>query len=440
MKKFSRYARAATAATLAVALGLTLGACGSSSGSQGSTDAAGDPDNAALSWSWWGSDPRHVANQKIIEQYKAANPGITIDGQYADFSGYWDKLATMTAGRDAPDVITMDEKYIQEYAGRGALADLRKLPELDLSKFSESTQALGEYEDGLYGLSTGRNALTVVVNENLFKQAGVELPDDSTWTWNDYYRISKELSEKLPGIAGSDYGNSPDASIKVWLRQFDEELFNAAGDGTGYSVENLKSYFEHLLKVRDEAGGASAAQWTEDQSGTFEAQSFPNNKVGMSWYWSNQLGVLGTTSGSSMKQLRAPSFTGKPEDNGMFFKASMYWSVSAQAENKAAAAKFVNYLANNEEAAKLMLVDRGVPANPDMAAAVKPDLKPSDQSVVEFLDKINEEVQDSPAPSPVGTAGAQDVMIRYYSEVLFGNLTPAQAAEQMTKEIAGMIR
>jgi multiple sugar transport system substrate-binding protein len=160
----------------------------------------------------------------------------------------------------------------------------------------------------------------------------------------------------------------------------------------------------------------------------------------MSWYWSNQLGVLGKTSGSNIKMLRAPSLTGNPEDNGMYYKASMYWSISEQAENKNAAAKFVNYLANNEEAANKLLVDRGVPANPDMAEAIKPALKEADQAVVDFLEKIGEDIEESPAPSPVGTGGVQDVIIRYDSEVLFGNLTPEQAAEQMTSEIEGMIR
>ncbi|MFP3467995.1 extracellular solute-binding protein, partial [Leifsonia sp. SIMBA_070] len=82
--------------------------------------------------------------------------------------------------------MTMDEKYLQEYAGRGALADLTTMDGLDLSKFDDSALALGEFEDGLYGLSTGQNAYTVMVNEDLFEQAGVEIPDDTTWTWEDY--------------------------------------------------------------------------------------------------------------------------------------------------------------------------------------------------------------------------------------------------------------
>ena len=432
MKKLSRRSRTITAAGMAIALGLTLGACGSSSGEA----AEGDGN---IRFSWWGSDPRHKANEAIIQSFMAANEGITVKGDYSDFSGYWDKLATTTAGGDSPDVITMDEKYLQEYAGRGALADLSAMDGLDLSKFDEASLNLGKYDDGLYGLSTGQNAYVVMVNEDLFKQAGVEIPDDTTWTWEDYYKISAEIGSKLDGVVGTDYG-AQDVDLRVWLRQQGESLYNEAAGEVGYSNENVTSWFQHLLDVRDVAKGPSAAQYTEGISGSFEAGALPTNKAAMGWYWSNQLAALRTASGSNISMLRAPSESGESADNGMYYKASMYWSVSAKASDPAAAAKFVDYLANNADAAKKMLVDRGVPVNPDMAEAIKPELNESDQTVVAFLDEIRPDMAEAPMPSPVGAGGVQDVVKRYVSEVLFDNLTPEEATERMTDEISGMIK
>lgn len=433
MRKPSRPLRTATAASLVLALGLSLSACG------GGDSGGGGSDGVTLRFSWWGSDPRHKATQKVIEAFEKENPNISIEGEYADFSGYWDKLATQTAAGNPPDVITMDEKYLQEYAGRGALANLNTLEGLNLSKFPEAALELGRYEDGLYGLSTGQNALTVVANGDLFAQAGVELPDDSSWTWEEYYDLSAELAENLPKASGSDYGNSPDGSLRVWLRQHGESLYSDSGDAVGYSNETAASFFENLLHVRDEAGGARAAAWVEGQSGSFEASSFASNKTAMSWYWSNQLPVLKTTTDSDIKMLRAPSSTGKAADNGMYYKASMYWTVSSQSEHPEAATKFVNFLANNKKAANHMLVDRGVPANPDMVKAIKPKLGEADQFVVEFLNNIEPELSQGPKPSPVGASGVQDVIVRYYSDVLFGNLPPDQAAKEMTVEIERMI-
>ncbi|MET4061769.1 multiple sugar transport system substrate-binding protein [Arthrobacter sp. UYP6] len=435
MKKFSQPRRPlAAAATLAVVLAAGLTACGSSGGS---TEYS-EEDPAALTFSWWGSDPRHEANQAIMTSFGETHPAITVEGQFGDWNGYWDRLATTTAGGDAADIITMDEQYLQEYAGRGALADLSSLAGLDLSKFDESTINSGKYEDGLYGLSTGRNVYVVMANQDLFEQAGVALPDDSIWTWEDYYRISEELRTKLDGVSGTDYG-ALDVDLNIWLRQQGESLYNQDGEGVGYGTANAASWFEHLLKVRDEGGGSTAAQAVEDQAGTLESASFPNNRAAMDWYWSNQLGALENASGSNITMLRAPSSTGEAKDNGMFFKASMYWSVSSGSDYQEAAAEFVNYLANNKEAAEKLLLDRGVPVNPDMRAAIEPQLEKSESEVMSFLEGVEPDMETSPRPAPVGASGVQLLVNRYASEVLFGTLTPEQAAEQMTGEIESLI-
>lgn len=436
MKKFSHPRRPlAAAATLAIALAAGLTACGTSSG--GSTEYS-EENPAALTFSWWGSDPRHQANQAIIESFTAATPAITVEGQFGDWNGYWDRLATTTAGGDSADIITMDEQYLQEYAGRGALADLSTLEGLDLSKFDESTLNSGKNEDGLYGLSTGRNVYVVMANRDLFEQAGVALPDDSTWTWDDYYRISAEIAAKLDGVSGTDYG-ALDVDLNIWLRQQGESLYNQDGEGIGYDSATAVSWFEHLLKVRDQGGGSSAAQAVEDQAGTLESASFPNNRAAMDWYWSNQLGSLEDASGSDIAMLRAPSATGSAADNGMFFKASMYWAVSSASEYQGAAGEFVNYLANNKDAAEKLLLDRGVPVNPDMRAAIEPILNESESEVMAFLEEVEPDLETSPRPAPVGASGVQLLVNRYASEVLFGNLTPEQATEKMTGEIEALI-
>ncbi|WP_051478563.1 extracellular solute-binding protein [Arthrobacter sp. H5] len=248
------------------------------------------------------------------------------------------------------------------------------------------------------------------------------IPDDTTWTWEDYYRISAEISENLGEVKGTDYG-ALDADLRIWLRQNGETLYNQEG-GVGYTPETVTAWFEHLLNVRDTGGGASPAQFTEAAAGTFETENFPTNQTAMGWYWSNQLGALRSATGDDIRMLRVPSSTGNAADNGMYYKASMYWSISSQSNNQEEAAAFVSYLANDPEAAKKMLVDRGVPANPEMAEAVQPELDESDQSVVAFLEDIAPNVADSPMPSPVGAGTVQETIVRYVSELMFDNVTP----------------
>src|SRR6185436_4820565 len=73
---------------------------------------------------WWGAKERADRTDKVNALYQQKNPGTTIAGETLGWTDYWPRLATQAAGRNAPDVIQMDYRYIFEYARRGALLPL----------------------------------------------------------------------------------------------------------------------------------------------------------------------------------------------------------------------------------------------------------------------------------------------------------------------------
>ena len=109
-------------AAAASTIGLSACAPGAPSGSGGG--ASGGGTNLALAW--WGNPTRNKNTEAEIQAFQQANPNITLSGQPGEFGSYWDKLATQTAGGQAPDIIQMDMAYIAEYGNRGALLDLEK--------------------------------------------------------------------------------------------------------------------------------------------------------------------------------------------------------------------------------------------------------------------------------------------------------------------------
>ena len=90
-----------------------------------------------------------------------ANPDVKIEGQPGEFTSYWDKLATQTAGGTAPDIIQMDMNYISEYGTRKALLDLK---DVDVSKFVEGTVDSGKINDTLVGVNAGINSAIIFAN------------------------------------------------------------------------------------------------------------------------------------------------------------------------------------------------------------------------------------------------------------------------------------
>src|SRR3982750_207207 len=168
-------------AVAATSAGLT--ACGG--GSSGGGDANG---SANLQFAWWGNDVRNKNTAAAIDAYTKAHPNVKISQQPGEFSTYWDKLATQTAGNKAPDIIQMDMAYIAEYGKRGALLDLSKHG-ADTSKFVEGSVDSGKIDGKLVGINAGINPPTILANPKIFEQAKVPMPDDTTWTWDQVKEV-----------------------------------------------------------------------------------------------------------------------------------------------------------------------------------------------------------------------------------------------------------
>ncbi len=155
----------------------------------------------------------------------------------------------------------------------------------------------------------------------------------------------------------------------------------------------------------------------------------------MGLWWTNQIPSLEAAAGKPLTLLRQPSLKGKAADDGMYFKSSMFWSASGQSKHPQEAAEFINYLANDPAAGKLIGVDRGVPSNTEVRTAVVPTLKPTTAAVVDFIDGLGKEITSTPAPPPVGGGAVQAILQRYTSEVLFDRMTPQDAAKAFLDEV-----
>lgn len=428
--------RGAALVALTAAGALALTACSGDSGALPS-DEGGDGGNVEIRFSWWGSDDRHKTTQQIIDLFEEKNPGITVVPDYTDWDGYWDKLATATAGGDTPDVITQEERYLSDYASRGVIADLGDL-DIDTSEISEDVLGTGEVDGALVGIPTGVNAYAMVADPQIFADAGVDLPDDTTWTWDDYVDIAGKIAKGAgDGVWGAqDYGFN-EAGLNVLARQKGETLYTA--DGTlGVSKETVAEFFQTSLDLMANGGQPDASRSVEYQNAGPEGSLLGTNAGAMGVWWSNQLGALSDASGHDLELLRLPGES-EFERTGMYFKPAMYYSVSAKSEHPEEAAKLVDFLLNDPEVAKLQLTDRGLPANMSVREAILPELTDADQKVADFMADLEDDVVDNPAVPPNGANEIQDIMIRINTEVLFERMTPDEAADAFLQDVGAAI-
>jgi multiple sugar transport system substrate-binding protein len=402
----------------------------------GHGDAGSDPQLSGkpvtLRVTWWGADARAKLTNDAIAAFQKKYPDIKVEGQYKDWGGYWDALATTTAAKDSADVVQMDELYLASYADRGALYDLGKVKKIvNTSQFDDEALATGQVGGAQYALPIGVGVLSTVVNADLFAKYGVALPDDKTWTWDDYARIAKELTTKSGGeIHGSSGAPGFDAgSLKYWIRQDGGNLFDQDGK-VSVKPQSLVKMWKYGLDLISSEASVKASTMVEDVTAGIAAGSFATGKTAISAAYNTQITALKKANGGDLRLLQPPHL-GDAKAN--FFKPSMYWAVSSQSEHPAEAAAFVDFMLNNPEAADILKTERGIPANKEMRARLDAGLTGPDKAAVEYMNAVTP--GEAPFVTPNGGSGIEPMLQRYSQEVYFAKTSPEAAADAFIKEL-----
>jgi len=419
-------------AAAATTMGLAACAPGSSGGGSQGGGQGGATD---LALAFWGNPTRNKNTQAEIDAFMKANPNLKISGQPGEFNTYWDKLATQTAGGNAPDIIQMDMNYISEYGTRGALLDLSSV---DTSKFVKGTVDSGKINDKLVGINAGINTAVILANPKVFEKAKMNLPDDKTWTWDQMIEVGAEAASK----AGVPFGVSAllnsDTLFGAFVRQHGKELFTP--DGLGFEAAEAQAWYDLLVKgVKAKAFG-TPEQMTEELAKPLDQSAIVVGTAAMQYQNSNQLLAVSNAAGQKIEMLRPPSLAGKATERKGWYKASMLWSASAKTKNPEAAIAWINWYANNPEAAGIDLAERGIPANAEVLAAVKSKFSPEQQVVAKFISDIKTEVGNTPIAPPPGGGTIAELLSRHGTDVIYGRTSSAEGAQKFVDELKSNLK
>ena len=418
------------AGVTAAATGLGMTGCSPASAPPGGAD----PTSADLQMTWWGNPTRDKATTAAIAAYTTANPGVTISPQPGEFASYWDRLATQTAGKTMPDVIQHEVGYLSEYAQRGSLLELEKYG-LDLSKFAQGTTDSGQVQGTLYGVNAGLNTPILMASPAVFEEAGVELPDDTTWTWEDALEVAAQLTSRTGGkVYGMTTFFGSDAYFGAYVRQDGKELFTE--NGLGFEPGDVAEWFDLMRRYVDAKALPSASRIGEEAGKSLDQSALVLGTAAISPYWSNQVQSVNDASGQTMRILRFPSRSGRATERQAWYKAAMLWAASASSSNPEAAVAVINWWVNSMECADICLAERGIPANTEVLQAIRPKLSEAQQSVARFIADIEPELGTTPIVVPPGGSTLPLVLTRLSTEVLFGRTSAKDAGQQVVDEVS----
>ncbi|MGQ7787772.1 ABC transporter substrate-binding protein [Nesterenkonia sp. K-15-9-6] len=405
--------------------GLAATACGDGS----------DDGDVTLTFSWWGGDVRHQYTQEIIALFEEEHPHITVEPRYGEWDGYWDQLATQTAAGDTPDIIQMDLVYLREYIESGVLLPL---DQIDTGEFTQELLDTGTLDGELYAMPVGQTALTYAVNPSLIEEAGEEMPDGATWTWDDLKDLTTAISEETDSYGLATFFDS--GGLELWLRQTHGVSMIGDDGELAWEPEQAVEYFEMLGEFQEDGALPSAAEMSEQHGIAREQTLIATGEAAAAPVWDAMLVALSGDASADLEPLMVPSRAGDASEAGMYYKASMFYSVATGTDHPEEAQLFVDFLVNDERAGELQQIERGIPGNETIRDQIREDLGEVETQVVEYSESLEDVVADAPPMPPEGYGAVQDIIIRYMDEFFFGRLSAEDAAEAMHGEIEDALR
>ena len=431
------FTRRQTLALLAAAGTIpVLASCGPNASSGG---GGGGEDSGTVRIYWWGGDLRQTMTEEALELFGAQNAEITVEPEYSEWTGYWDKLATQTAGGDMPDLLQMDEAYIDSYGARGSLLDLESLGEaLDLSAMDAKVLDTGRLADGtLVGAPLGIGIFSVGVNVDLLEASGQELPDDTTWTWEELRETAAAISEwgADQGVTGLDVFGQGAAELGAWARQSGQQLFPRE-DETAVDAETITSFLEYAKSLIEEGATPGVDAQIEDVGAGVEQGRFGTGKSVFHLQFHTQVQTFASASGAAMTLLRLPARTSG--DHQMVNKASMYWSIAATSAAPESAGILMDFLLTDPEAAKALRLERGVTAFPEVQSAIEGELDEIERICLDFARDLQAEVSPAPLVTPADAVGFGEEFTRISQEHYFGSKDAQATAQEILTVLEGM--
>ncbi|MGE5482877.1 MAG: ABC transporter substrate-binding protein [Bacteroidota bacterium] len=298
--------------------------------------------------------------KRMIEKFQQQNPDIKVELITDAGSTYHEKLLTLWATNNPPDV--WDEGgAVRTYVNNGWLLDLapfvaRDRAELNIEDFMPA--AWRAYQDGkhIWGIPFMSTGSFVFYNVGLVEKAGLPNPpinwDDKSWTWDRMVEYAKKMTIqdaqgglKQAGVSAVHWSIMDVAY--PWMfggDWFDEEAYRTGRPARSLinTPENVRAYQSAVdlvwkLKIAPNPEGAVSP-----------SQFFYNGQAGL-MLGAGPWGLLGRDEKRKFDWGMAPV----PRGGGVQVDPATIvytdpWMISSQTKNPEAAWKFVKFMTSKE--------------------------------------------------------------------------------------------
>ncbi|WP_219414653.1 ABC transporter substrate-binding protein [Pseudonocardia nigra] len=434
--------RSAGIAAGALALALVASGCG------GSTSIGANPNEGAdgtgevtgnVRVAWWGSGPRNELTNAVIDQFTAAHPGTTVEGESADFGAYFERLNVQASSGNLPCVTQLQGRQLNDYTTKNVLLDLQPMIDsgaIDVSEIPDEVLDTGRGLDGtLYMIPYGAAYDAMVVNRTLAEAAGVGLPAEG-YDWAAFGDWLAAAEPGLPeGIPPVNLGGALPNNFISYVAGRGETLFEDRQ--LGFSQDLLVEYWDMWEQWR-QAGLTTTAEANAEEPEQTEQRYVAQGKVLADNLPGNALTPAqktldGLAPGQQLASLPLPS--GPAGSGNVLFTSG--FSIPTSCANVPTAAAFIDFWINDDEAAATFLSNNGAVTNSRQLQQQldNPELPPLKRAELDLYQKIVAGTPVAVVYPPGYQASFEGAFTRAYESVIFGGTSTQDAAAAFFTEV-----
>ncbi|MBD2892534.1 hypothetical protein amrb99_14440 [Actinomadura sp. RB99] len=427
------------AAVLGAALLSTATACGGSGGSGGSV---------TLTYRLW-DDQQKAGYQKVMAAFEKADPGVHVKIELLPYDQYWTKMTADAVAGTAPDVFWMQTSQFPEFVTKGILADLDAL-KLDTTKYNANVVQSYTYKGKLYGVPKDFGIVGLLYNEDLFKKAGVTMPDKLTWA-PDGSGTLLETARKLtvddkgrhPDQAGFDAGKVKQYGFASW-NHYQTQWMNWVSSNGGKLVD--KPFGKYAF---NDAASVQALQFGVDLVNKYHVappaaqtnppsdkinEMFKQGRVAM--FPANNALLPFVAPGANFTIGIAPMPAG-PAGRVVNING-LSEAVYSRSAHKEAAMKLARFLSGPE--AQKIMADGGYvfPALNGLSQGYLDYWKQKGLDVSPFLEESRGATFNLPVTT--GFTAFENKLNQTFNDMYLGKLTPQQAADQAVRDGDALVK
>ncbi|AFG37038.1 ABC transporter substrate-binding protein [Spirochaeta africana] len=299
--------------------------------------------------SYMSDEAPKLAFENLVADFESKNPDIRVEVNTTAHEQFKIVLPNWLTSRNAPDVVTWFAGYrMQAFAERGLLEPLNDAfaPGEFEDAFPEAFIRASSYDGDIYFLPQSWYWWAVYYNTEVFDELGLEVPE----TWDEFLAVSETLKQN--GIAPIAIGARDTWTAGGWLgalntmiNGFDYHMDLTAGN-IPYTDPGMQEVFETFAMLNERGyimENATSYSWQEATTPLF------NGEAGMYLMGQFLYDVAPDDVKPNLDFFRFPTMEAgqgyavdTPTDGYM---------IPANARNKEAAMRFINYLATEESQA-----------------------------------------------------------------------------------------